>query len=327
MKKAIIGLIVAAICIYLSIRGVVYEKVLENVQNVNARYFIPAIILFISGTILRSVRLGIMLSPLEKISQKLLFPITCVGFLAITLIPMRAGELVRPYLIKTKSQIPFTSSLGTIFVERVLDLSTLVFLFLFAMLASDLPKWVIYSGYTSLLIIIAIICLMLLFVGKTDSFINLFRPLLKRFPEKIDTKIVELVRNFVSGLKILSSLKNILYIVFLTLLIWVFAALSIYSLYFSLNLNLPFISSFVVLFITMIGISLPTAPGFIGNWQYGCILALAIYGINKNEALAFSLVYYLCGMIMTILLGLVFLPSTSISIKNIRKELAVIRGT
>lgn len=320
MKKAIIGLIVAAIFIYLSIRGVEYEQVLKIFENVNAFYLVPAIILFISGTILRSVRLGIMLSPLEKISQKKLFPITCVGFMAITLIPMRAGEIVRPYLIKTKSQIPFTSSLATIFVERVLDLLTLVFLFLFAMLTSDLPEWVIYLGYTSLSIIIAIICLILLLVHKTELFINIFRPLLKRFPEKLYTKIVELVRNFVSGFKIISSPKNILYTVFLTLLIWVFAALSLYSLYFSLNLHLPFTSSFVVLFITMIGISLPTAPGFIGNWQYGCILALSIYGLPKGDSFGFSMIYYLLGVGTTCLLGLVFFPSIDVPIQDLKNS-------
>jgi len=75
----------------------------------------------------------------------------------------------------------------------------------------------------------------------------------------------------------------------------------------------------------MVGISLPTAPGFVGNWQFGCILALSICGTNKSDALAFSMVYYLLAMSTTILLGLSFLPSTSISIKNIREKCAVIR--
>jgi len=61
-----------------------------------------------------------MLSPHEIIKQKTLFPITCIGGMAIIFIPLRLGEVVRPYLINKKSQITFTSSLATIFLERFL---------------------------------------------------------------------------------------------------------------------------------------------------------------------------------------------------------------
>ena len=75
----------------------------------------------------------------------------------------------------------------------------------------------------------------------------------------------------------------------------------------------------------MIGITLPTAPGLIGNWQFACILALSIYGINKNEALAFSLIYHFCTMSVTILLGLIFFPFINISVKTITSKLKNIK--
>ena len=266
-----------------------------------------------------------MLHPLEKISQKTLFPITCVGTMAIALVPMRVGEIVRPYLIKTKSQIPFTSSLATIFVERVLDVLALIFILSFAIFNSDLPEWLIISGYISFIIFILLICLIFFIYYKTEFIIKLSRPFLNNLPQNFIIKIEELIRTFADGFKVISSSKRLLYTVFLSVLIWIFSTLAIYNLYFTQNLQLPFFTSFVVLFITMIGISLPTAPGFIGNWQYGCILALSIFDISKGDALAFSIVYHLSAMSITIILGMIFLPFVNISIKDIRKKLAVIR--
>ena len=69
----------------------------------------------------------------------------------------------------------------------------------------------------------------------------------------------------------------------------------------------------------MIGISIPAAPGFMGTWEYSTILALLIYNVSKNDALAFSLVYHLVGISTTIILGLIFLPFVRISFSDMKK--------
>ena len=80
------------------------------------------------------------------------------------------------------------------------------------------------------------------------------------------------------------------------------------------------VSAFLVLVIVMIGISLPAAPGFIGNFQFACVMALSIYGLPKNDAFAFSMVFYFLGIGINILLGLVFLPSMNLSFKDIKQR-------
>lgn len=318
-----VGLIVGILFIYLSIRGVDYETVINELRNANIIYFLPAIILIIIGMILRSVRLGVMLYPLEKISQKTLFPITCVGFMAVVLVPMRVGELVRPYLIGTKSQIPFTSSLATIFVERVLDLLTLVTFFSVVIVISDLPEWLIKFGYITFIILAAIIGLIFFLAYRTENAINILSPMLTKISQSFSMKIEELVRTFVSGFRIVSRPTILLFTFFLSVLIWAIAALAIYILYFCQNLNLPLTSSFVVLFITMVGISLPAAPGGVGNFQFGCIVALSIFNLSKSDALAFSIVYHFVAIGISVILGLTFLPFIRITFKDIRKGIII----
>ena len=70
MKKLILGIIVSVIFIWFSMRGVEYEEVFKALENINYVFLLPTIMLFLCMSFLRSVRWGVILFPLEEISQK-----------------------------------------------------------------------------------------------------------------------------------------------------------------------------------------------------------------------------------------------------------------
>ena len=86
------------------------------------------------------------------------------------------------------------------------------------------------------------------------------------------------------------------------------------------NFQLSPIVAFVVLISTVIGISLPTAPGMVGNFHFATIVALSLFGISKSEALSFSILFHFTAIGKHILLGLIFLPLVQISFKDITKR-------
>jgi len=318
--KFIIGIAISTVFIWLSIQGIEYEGLLNGMKNVRCIFLFPAVFITLCVSVLRSVRWEMILSPIEKISQKKLYPITCVGFMAITLIPLRIGELMRPYLISIKSQIPMSSALATIFLERVLDIFVILLILALSVLNSNLPDWLIKSGYSFFITFIILGFFLFFTYYKKDSSLDFLKFLFNKLPQRISIRIEGFFQNFYEGFGIISSPKQLVYILFQSVLIWIFSALQIYSLYLFQNIHLPLISAFVVLVITIIGISLPAAPGFLGNFQFACIMALSIYGIPKNEALLFSMVFYFFGIGITVLLGLAFLPFLKVSIKEIRKS-------
>lgn len=321
MKKLIFGILLSSALVYFSLRGIDYEKIFEGLKNVRYVYLVPAAVLIFLIVVLRSLRWAIILSPLRKISQKQLFPITSVGFMSIIFIPMRIGELMRPYLLSSKGLVPFSSSLATILVERVFDALTVLGLFLLVLLFSPLPSWLTKSGY----MVMASFGLILFFIWflyfKTQLFLRLLSPLLKSLPQGFHRRVEGLILNFVAGLRISASPMRLLGIFILTLLIWISAGLSIYSLFFFHRFQLSLFAAFFVLVVNLIGISLPTAPGMLGNFQYSCIMALSVFNLPKSEAFAFSMVYYFLGMGITILLGLVSLPFVDISVKKTLKDI------
>ena len=322
MKKILFGILVGIVLIYFSIRGVDFGEVIASFNSVNYIFLAPALLLSLLIPLIRSLRWGVLLAPLETISQKRLFPITCIGYMAITVLPLRTGEIVRPYLVSLKKEIPMSSALGTIVFERLLDMLMALVLLAFVIFNATLPQWVTKFGYSlfiSFAILLPFICLL---YYKRELNMRFFGFIMKKFPERFKIKIESLVRDFVEGFVVLGSFKRFIYALLLTIMNWGFAGLGVYALFSFYNLELPLIAAFAVLVIIAIGISLPAAPGFIGNFQFACIVALSIFGVSKTDALGFSLIYYLLGMGLNIFLGLLFLPFIEFPFKDIFNKMA-----
>src|SRR3972149_1366011 len=121
MKKVILGLLISALLIYLSVKDTDFQRVIYGMTKMGYGYILPFLLITLLMQALRAWRWGLILNPLEKIGYLSLFAITSAGFLAITALPARLGELARPYLVARKSAIRMSAAVGTIFVERILD--------------------------------------------------------------------------------------------------------------------------------------------------------------------------------------------------------------
>jgi uncharacterized protein (TIRG00374 family) len=321
LKKLISGIILSTVFIYLVLRDVEYRTVIKALENVNFIFMVPTVILFTSLLFLKSLRWGFILAPLQNISQKTIFPVSCVGFMAIALVPMRGGEIVKPYLINKNSEISMSSAFATIFVERIMDAATLLFLLLYVLLSSKLSDDLTKAGCTFVFSVIIMIFISLLLYYKHEKIISLFRPVLRKLPDNVKVLVETTWESFIEGFKIISDPRRFVYTLLLSLLVWIVSGVGIYTLFLFHNFSLSLSDAFLVLIVTMLAISLPAAPGFLGNFQYGCMLALSILNIPKGDGLAFSMVYYLLSMGITVFFGLIFLPSTKFAVADIRKNL------
>jgi hypothetical protein len=268
--------------------------------------------------ILRSYRWGVLLSPIERVDQLSLFSVTSVGFMLIVAIPARIGEFARPYLITRKSTIKMSSALGSIVLERVFDLLAIVILLPIVMFFTPLPPWMITSGILLLLIVAVILCLLILLVAKKTFAMGLVYALLKRLPDRFSLKLEGMVEYFIEGFRVIERPRLFAYIFFLSLLVWLANVLSIYAMFFALGFDLSFMAALTVMIILIFGITIPTAPGFVGNWHYFTMIGLLIFGISKTDAMTFAIVHHALCTTLTVILGLIFLPSNTLSISKLK---------
>jgi glycosyltransferase 2 family protein len=316
LNKLILGVFISFILLYFSFKDVKYEEIILSFENVDYFFLFLTMGCFVLQEFLISLRWGVILSPLHKFRQNLLFPLTAIGIMAITLTPMRLGEFLRPYLVSTKSQISLTSAVASVFVERLLEILSLLVLLFVVMHFSNLPPWVLQVGYTLLIIVIGLLLGVYLLYFRKEAVLLFLDPIISKFPKKIQTGIERLSQQFIEGCKIIEDPTKLFLVFLLSAFIWGFSVVGIYSLFHFQNLELSWVSAAVVLIFTLISILMPSAPGFIGNFQFGCIMALSMYGLPKSDAAAFSLIYYVLTIVVNIGLGAVCLPFLNISIKD-----------
>jgi uncharacterized protein (TIRG00374 family) len=320
-KKIILGIALSAILIYLSVRGINFHDTLHDLKKIHLSYVVFFIGIVFLMQYLRSYRWGIILQPLQQIDQFSLFSVTSVGFLAIAAIPARLGELARPYLITKKSSIKMSSALGTIIVERVLDSFSVLAITVVVLFLQDLPPWMIKSGILfALLTILMFFCIAGL-IWHRETAIKIINRILSKLPGKFAHKVDELIHHFIDGFQVIKNVKMLFYLLFLSALIWLVDVLAIYVLFLAFGFTLPVMASFVVMIVLIVGIAIPTAPGFIGNWHFACILGLSLFGVAKPNAFSFAVVYHFLSMTFTIALGVIFLPFNKFSIADMKKQM------
>ncbi|HNY49676.1 MAG TPA: lysylphosphatidylglycerol synthase transmembrane domain-containing protein [Smithella sp.] len=320
-KKVIFGILISVVLVYLSVRGINFNDVWSDLKKIQLTYVILFLLLVILMQYLRSYRWGVILQPMEKIDQLSLFSVTSVGFLAIAAIPARIGELARPYLISKRSSIKMSSALGTIIVERILDSFTVLSIAVIVLLKTDLPSWMIQSSILFFLIAMALFCFVLFLILRREKAMKFINIILDKLPGKFANKIDEILHHFINGLQIVTNVQLLLYLFFLSVMIWLLDVLTIYVLLLSFGFSLPVMASFVVMIILIVGIAIPTAPGFIGNWHFACILALSFYGLSKPDALSFAVVYHFLSMVVLVVFGIAFLPFNKFSISEMTKQM------
>jgi uncharacterized protein (TIRG00374 family) len=321
MKKLIAGIILSILLIYLSLRGIDFQKVADGFRQVRVDCILLFLLIVLCVQFLRSFRWGLMLRPLGQVDQISLFSVTSVGFLAIISLPARLGELARPYLITKKSLIKMTAALGTVLVERLCDSIAILAIFgVILFFIPSLPPWLVRSALLVSLLTLIFLTGMMIMLMKRDAAMKALAPLINRLPERFAGKIEGLLHQLIDGFKIFSEFRLLLQVILLSVVIWLINAAAIYTLFHAFAFTLPFTAATVMMIILLIGIAIPTAPGFIGNWHYACILGLTLFDISKSEALTFAIIYHFLSIGIVIALGIIFLPFNKFSIADMKKE-------
>jgi uncharacterized protein (TIRG00374 family) len=138
-----------------------------------------------------------------------------------------------------------------------------------------------------------------------------------KFPSRILGKIAGFMLKFVHGLHMLRDNSLILLVSLLSVIIWGIEILNYLLILRSVSIGLPLAAAAFTMVITNLGIMIPSSPGNVGTLQYFSVLALSLFGIAKDHALAYSLILHAEMYFSVTLLGIFFLSHMGISLKSI----------
>jgi len=317
-----IGLIIIVFSLYYAFKGVELSELTGALKSVRYVYLIPAIFLVLLSYLLRAMRWRYLVRPVKEVKTSDLFSPLMIGFMA-NMLPARAGEFVRAYLLSRKADISFSSSFATIFIERLFDLIVLLLLIVWILLfmpealtpknqdgAYQIIDKVKIFGAISLLLCIFILLFSALLQFKNGWAMKILGIFIKPFPQRLREKIIGLVHSFTVGLNIIRDRQGFLTTIFLSFLIWIVFIVTYYPLYWAVGIEneLPVISSLLVLCLTVaIFITLAPTPGFLGSYHLACVVTLhGIFGIQKAVALSYGIIAWFLAMGLTVVIGVFF---------------------
>jgi uncharacterized protein (TIRG00374 family) len=319
-KKLIIGILVSLIFLYLAFRKVDYVELWTALKDANYWFIIPNVILVLFSMWMRAFRWKYMVNPIKKVGLGRLFSSVMIGFMANNVLPARLGEFVRAYSLGTKECISKSASFATIVVERLFDGISILFILWITLLLFPFPDWVKKASNLFLVINLGMLFFLIFLEVKTDSTLKFLQFILKFLPHKLKVKAEEILLKFVSGLKVFRDVPSLFWILAWSVFIWAVIGVSNYFIFLAFGLRPPIQASFILLVIVSLGVMLPAAPGFVGTFQYFCIISLAPFGYDKNVALPLSLVLHASQYFPVTLLGLYYLKKEHLSLKTLEEE-------
>jgi uncharacterized protein (TIRG00374 family) len=334
LKKSgqlIIGLIVAVAAIYYTMRNVSVSELIDSFRHVNYIWLLPAFLLMCLTYVARAIRWRVLLSPVREVKTWDLFSPLMVGFMAGVL-PARAGELIRAYLLGKKFKLSFASSLATIVVERLFDLILLLMLFSWILvfdgeIFDDNIAWSGISikdlafqfGLISLALVLVLIAFIYLLTFHYEKAMSLVRWLVKPLPEKVQYKLIQMVETFSQGLGVFRNVRALIFIAVATAGVWALVILQYYPLYWAYELQDKSATSLILLTVMIcILITVLPTPAFLGSFNAGVLIALhEIMGEAEVATVGFGFVAWGLNFAVVILGGVYFILHDHISVKKL----------
>ncbi len=243
-----------------------------------------------------------------------------VGNLANLVLPARAGDPLRAYLLARRERMRFSGTLGSLALERAMDLATLAVIGLPAAVAANAVGWMV-SGL-ALLAVGGVVLTALLVSPLVRHAVSAIaaRPLISR--RRVTSRGVGVVLSFSEGARG-SGKRRVIGAIALSGLTWVVVAIAIWLAARSLSISLDPAGAVVVAALTSLGTAIPSAPAAIGTYELAAVVAGHALGVANAEALALGLVAHAVTTLPFVAAGGAALGLTSLGLGDIANGRAV----
>lgn len=317
--QTVIGIAVSALLLYLAARNVQLAEILPLLRQANYFFLCLAGACALLAIWLRAWRWRYLIPNSQSMKTVNLFSATMIGFMGNNLLPLRIGDLARAYIAAKKEQVTASAILATVVIERLLDVFAILTMLSVIFFHMPLPRW-IANGFLIMLALGGAAWVALLSLHRLSGALGGW--ISRVMPERYRSRIEDFLESFFAGLAAMRNKKNLTIATLLSIPIWTTYALGTYAALKACSIDAPFSASWVVLAFVGIGVSLPSAPGFVGTFQFFTVAALALFAVDQQQAFGFSLLHHMAQYIPVTLFGWILLIKEQMSLG----DLAAIRA-
>ena len=272
-----------------------------------------------------------------------LFSATMIGYMGNVVLPARAGEFIRAYVLsRVRNNLAASKAFATIVAERILDGFVLVALLCFVLLVlpTDEPVKIpegtffnqsvtVSADYlfgmagAALAVLAAALAFAALVYVKGGAVATIFGKVFSVFSDGAAQRVTRAITSFATGFDIVRDKRRLAFAGLLSLFVWLPAALAIYPILhaFPGDVQWPWYTPLVVLAVVCVGLMIPASPGFVGTFHAFCVAALLLCApVDFDSAVAFSVVYHAASMIALVAVGVICLWVENLSFAEVARR-------
>ncbi|RNC64855.1 UPF0104 family protein [Proteiniphilum sp. X52] len=306
LLKTFLSLSLGLLIIWAMYRNTDMGELWHIIKSANVGVILASLIFGLIGNTLRGLRWELFVNSLGYHPPRASIVYATLGNYAVNFVLPRAGDIWRCGVVSRYDSIPFSKTLETFLVDKMVDIvagllvifvSVLLYIDFFASYLRDNPQFTV--GLTNMFSSVWIYVILAVVVLVIGLMCTLFRK----------TPFMEKIYKFFStlkyDLKLISKMKEKKQIIIYTILVWLCFYLYFYICFyaFAFTKDLGPLAGLIVFAMTNIGISVPVQGG-IGPWHFVVISSLLILGVAEKEALAFAGAVFTIQSVWQILYGL-----------------------
>ena len=326
----VLGAGLAAAGLLIFFRNVEPHRLVEQLLHTNLLVILMCAMLSVCSLWFRTLRWRVLLPATQGAHKKRLFSIVTIAFMINNILPARLGEAARAVLLWKRNGYSIAVSIGTLILERGIDL--LMFSACFFIPVFLAPLVTPGSGIAASTSVYKTVTLhtfaVVLATGVAASIALLFaysrfpkavawlgRKCLRFLPAKAHPRLKRVAHDVISTLDWTFSAKKWLAVLMLSFMIVASYALMVVLLAGSDNFG--FLYGLFAQAFAALGAAIPLAPGYVGTLHAVMLEGLALCGMARDKAQAITIIFHAVPYITVTLLGLYYFFSLNISFRDI----------
>ncbi len=317
--KVVLPLVLGIYIVYYLINKIDPHELWAVLKSANWAILLFSLIFGLLGNTIRAYRWSLFINPLGYSPRLSNLCFAIYGGYAVNLAIPRAGEIWKCGMTAKVEKIPFTKLFGTMILDRIFDMFTVVFISIAAFIINmQFFMSQLEQNKSTFDVVMMILKSPILYIAIVAAIITTYI-VFKFFKENI---IVVKVKNFISGM--INDMKTIWHmktkgrLLLSTIGIWGSYFLYFYITFYAFDFteNLGITAGLITFALSSLSMIIPSNGG-LGPWQIAVIASLMLYGVGELNATAFATgVFAVQSIIWTTFCGLFGIAALAIKNRN-----------
>jgi uncharacterized protein (TIRG00374 family) len=310
-----LGLLSSAFFIYMAVRTVDWGMTGAALWDANWGLVLAGALALVATFGVFAARWGVLLSGVARLQTRDTFAYIMIGYLANTVLPLRLGDVARASLIGRRHRMDTALALGSILIERVLDMLVLLLLFFALSFVVDVPPLVRAGmGVLAGAALAALVTFAVLATVR-DRLAGLQARLPTGLAGALVKRVLGLAEQLAGGMRVLRDRRQLFRALALSGLAWAIAGVGALLWVQAFHLPAPWYGGLFVLVVVNLGGAIPSSPGAIGVYHFLAILALSVWVPDSSAALAYAIGTHGVNILLNVLIGAACLAREGLAIR------------